>query len=242
MTRRRRATSRRRTGAAIASSARFLTKAPLGRIPASRVAGRPRALLGLTRRARPRNECRCEAGWSAPCAENDRSCSSPASRASARPRSSTPLVEQVAASQRVRVARGQCLEQYGAGEAYLPVLDGFSRLAGAWTASGSSRCCVSTRRTWLTELPSLLSAGEREALQTASVRAPRASTCCGRWPTRSKRSPREDPLIFVLEDLHWSDYSTLDLVAYLARRRDPARLMRDRHLPARRRDPWRARL
>jgi predicted ATPase len=33
------------------------------------------------------------------------------------------------------------------------------------------------------------------------------------------------PLILVLEDLHWSDYSTLDLVAYLARRRDPARLM-----------------
>jgi predicted ATPase len=35
----------------------------------------------------------------------------------------------------------------------------------------------------------------------------------------------EDPLIFVLEDLHWSDPSTLDLVAYLARRRDPARLL-----------------
>jgi predicted ATPase len=29
----------------------------------------------------------------------------------------------------------------------------------------------------------------------------------------------------VLEDLHWSDYSTLDLIAYLARRRDRARLM-----------------
>ena len=33
------------------------------------------------------------------------------------------------------------------------------------------------------------------------------------------------PLILVLEDLHWSDYSTVDLVAYLARRRDPARLI-----------------
>ena len=35
----------------------------------------------------------------------------------------------------------------------------------------------------------------------------------------------EQPLILVLEDLHWSDFSTVDLVAYLARRRDPARLM-----------------
>ena len=35
----------------------------------------------------------------------------------------------------------------------------------------------------------------------------------------------ESPLIVVVEDLHWSDYSTLDLISYLARRRDPARLM-----------------
>jgi predicted ATPase len=35
----------------------------------------------------------------------------------------------------------------------------------------------------------------------------------------------ETPLIIVLEDLHWSDYSTVDLVAYLARRTDRARLM-----------------
>ncbi len=35
----------------------------------------------------------------------------------------------------------------------------------------------------------------------------------------------ERPLILVLEDLHWSDYSTLDLVAAVARRRDPARLL-----------------
>ena len=35
----------------------------------------------------------------------------------------------------------------------------------------------------------------------------------------------ETPLIVVLEDLHWSDYSTVDLIAYLAQRSDPARLM-----------------
>lgn len=35
----------------------------------------------------------------------------------------------------------------------------------------------------------------------------------------------ESPLVVVIEDLHWSDYSTLDLISYVARRRDPARLM-----------------
>jgi predicted ATPase len=32
----------------------------------------------------------------------------------------------------------------------------------------------------------------------------------------------DDPLILVLEDLHWSDYATLDLLSYLARRARPA--------------------
>ena len=35
----------------------------------------------------------------------------------------------------------------------------------------------------------------------------------------------ETPLLLVLEDLHWSDYATLDLLALLARRRIPARLL-----------------
>ncbi len=33
------------------------------------------------------------------------------------------------------------------------------------------------------------------------------------------------PLVMALEDLHWSDYSTLDLISYLARRREPAHLL-----------------
>src|SRR5262245_58565473 len=33
------------------------------------------------------------------------------------------------------------------------------------------------------------------------------------------------PLVLVLEDLHWSDYATLDVLAALARRREPARLL-----------------
>src|SRR5439155_17522730 len=33
------------------------------------------------------------------------------------------------------------------------------------------------------------------------------------------------PLVLILEDLHWSDYSTLDLISYLARQRQAAQLM-----------------
>src|SRR3989442_14123562 len=37
--------------------------------------------------------------------------------------------------------------------------------------------------------------------------------------------PAEMPLVLVLEDLHWSDYATVELLALLARRRTPARLL-----------------
>ena len=133
-------------------------------------------------------------------------------------------VEQAAASQRVRVARGQCLEQYGAGEAYLPVLDGFSRLARGPDGERIVALLRQHAPEWLIEFPALLSAGDRELLQrhvSGSTREHRLR----KLADAIEAITAEDPLIFVLEDLHWSDPSTLDLVAYLARRRDPARLL-----------------
>jgi predicted ATPase len=35
----------------------------------------------------------------------------------------------------------------------------------------------------------------------------------------------QTPFILVLEDLHWSDFSTLDLISYMARRRNLASFM-----------------
>jgi DNA-binding winged helix-turn-helix (wHTH) protein/tetratricopeptide (TPR) repeat protein len=123
-----------------------------------------------------------------------------------------------------RVARGQCLEQYGAGEAYLPVLDGFARLG---RGPGGDRVVELLREhapAWLRELPSLIPASERQALQQQVLGATR-ERMLREMADAIEALAAEAPLIVVLEDLHWSDYSTLDLIAYLARRRDPARLM-----------------
>ena len=35
----------------------------------------------------------------------------------------------------------------------------------------------------------------------------------------------ERPMVLVVEDLHWSDYATLDWLAFLARRRVAARFL-----------------
>ena len=120
---------------------------------------------------------------------------------------------------------GQCLAQRGPGEPYMPVLDALGALARG--PSGDAVVAALARRapTWLVELPWLL--GEGEQAEAARQRAQ------GSTRTRMLREMLEAldavcasvPVVLVLEDLHWADDSTLDLVAALLRRREPARLL-----------------
>ncbi len=123
-----------------------------------------------------------------------------------------------------RVAQGQCLEHYGAGEAYLPVLDAFGRLCREPGREQLVRLLKQYAPTWLSQLPALSSTEERERLRHETL---------GATPERMLREMAEmiealtveAPLVLVLEDLHWSDYATLDLLGALARRRETARLL-----------------
>ena len=134
------------------------------------------------------------------------------------------LLEQAAAARGVWIARGQCLEHYGSGEAYLPVLDAFSRLGRTQAGGRVIDLLRQHAPAWLHELPTLVPPAERQTLQQQGVGATR-ERMLREMAEAAEAITKERPLILVLEDLHWSDYSTLDLIAYLARRRDPARLL-----------------
>lgn len=135
------------------------------------------------------------------------------------------FLEQVAAPHNVWVARGQCLEQYGSGEAYLPVLDAFSRLG---REHHRSQQLIEILRhhapTWLVQMPGLTSGAEREMLQEQVLGVTR-ERMLREMAEAIEALTAERPLVLVLEDIHWSDYSTLDLVSFLARRRHAARLL-----------------
>jgi DNA-binding winged helix-turn-helix (wHTH) protein len=122
------------------------------------------------------------------------------------------------------VAWGQCIVHYGAGEAYLPVLDALGRLC---RAPGHERLVALLGQyapTWLEQMPTLLSPADLEGVQRKVLGATR-----GRMLRELAEAlevvTAEQPLVLVLEDLHWSDHATLDLIAWLARRREPARLL-----------------
>src|SRR5262245_17687304 len=139
----------------------------------------------------------------------------------------TALVEAflllAAADPQVWLARGQCLEQFGSGEAYLPALEAVSRLC---QEPGRERFVDLLRRhapTWLLQTPWLLPAGELETLRR-NTRGTR-ERMLREIAEAIEALTAETPLVLAFEDLHWSDYSTLDLISYLARRREGARLL-----------------
>lgn len=122
------------------------------------------------------------------------------------------------------VARGQCFEQYGAGEPYLPVLDALSRLC---REPGRARVIETLRKhapTWLAQMPWIIAASGSDDSQQQRPGTTR-ERMLREMAEAVEALTAESPLILVLEDLHWSDYSTLDLISYLARRREPVRLM-----------------
>jgi predicted ATPase/DNA-binding winged helix-turn-helix (wHTH) protein len=134
------------------------------------------------------------------------------------------FVAEVAAHGDLWLAHGQCIEHHGEGEPYGPVLEALDRLCRGPHGARLLALLRQEAPLWVAQLPGLLPAAEIEALERHSRQA---------TPARMQRElavaldrlSMEIPLVFVLEDLHWSDYATLDLLAVLTQRRDPARLL-----------------
>ncbi len=124
----------------------------------------------------------------------------------------------------VRITSGQCVEQYGPGEAYLPLLEAIARLC---RGPGGERRIAALQRyapSWLAQLPSLLEPQEFERLQQRAHGTSRERMLREMAETAEGFSANR-ALVLVLEDLHWSDVSTLDWITYMARRREPAKLL-----------------
>ena len=140
----------------------------------------------------------------------------------------TALVEaflsQIDGDQTLRIGRGQCVELYGAGEAYLPLLEALGRLGRAAGGEQVVQILKQHAPTWLTQLPALLADPDLEAVQRRAQGATRDRMLRELVEALDALST-DAPLVLLLEDLHWSDASTIDLLARLAGRREAARLL-----------------
>ena len=121
-------------------------------------------------------------------------------------------------------ARGQCVEHFGACEAYLPVLEALGRLGRQ--PRGEEMIAVLARHapSWLVALPALVPDAELETLHRRAQGTTR-ERMLRELADAVEALTADRPLVLALEDLQWSDPSTLDLLSSLARRREPARLL-----------------
>ncbi len=123
------------------------------------------------------------------------------------------------------ITRGRCVEQYGTGEAYLPFLDAVGALL---TGSNRERIVALLRTyapTWCLQFPAaFVSSMALEKLQqeTAGATKDRMMREMGDMLTALAS---QSPLALLLEDLHWADRSSIDLLRHLSQRVGEQRLL-----------------
>ncbi len=133
----------------------------------------------------------------------------------------TTLVEDflmdLASENKALVARGRCSEHLAGAGAYLPVLEFLDSLV-----NGAERELVTTMKTlaptWYAQLaPGSEPLREEGALSQERLKRELAALL--------QEISRQQPLAIFLDDVHWADISTVDLLSYLSTRLDRIRLL-----------------
>lgn len=120
------------------------------------------------------------------------------------------------------VTVGQCIEDFGTGEPYLPILEATKELCRRDPALVGGMRAVAP--TWLVQMPWLLNEAERAKLYK-DVEGAHQDRMVREMRELMDRFTAKRPLVFVLEDLHWADAGTLRMMEHFARRPREVRIL-----------------
>ena len=125
----------------------------------------------------------------------------------------------------VLVARGRCVEQYGTGEAYLPFLDALGSLLAGTGGARVATVLRSHAPTWCLQLPAAFGSGDTQAqLQQETIGATK-DRMLRELGDALNALTTSVPVVLVLEDLHWADTPSIDLLRHLCQRVGDQRLL-----------------
>jgi predicted ATPase len=135
------------------------------------------------------------------------------------------LEELAAAGRSCSLTRGRCSERLAGAEAYLPILEALDSLLQGEGGASAAQAMKLLAPSWFVQLAPL--ATEDPSLARLLAEAREASQ------ERRKRElglflhelSRQRPVVLFLDDVHWADPSSVDLLAYLGSRCSDWRLL-----------------
>ena len=116
----------------------------------------------------------------------------------------------------VDVLCGHCTERFGTNEAFLPLIDALTTRCRGADGSVVLEAIRAHAPTWLLQMPGFLEGTDRAAFQSEVFGATRERMLrefCDLVEVLSATRP----WVLVIEDLHWSDFATLDVLSRFAR-------------------------
>jgi predicted ATPase len=131
------------------------------------------------------------------------------------------LAEAAASADAPLIARGQCSELIGETEVYLPVLGALESLLRADQTQRIGRLLQVVAPTWRSQIGPAADGANPDL----AARAMSQLAMLREFDKLLEEATRPQPLILFLDDIHWADLSTSDLLAHLGRQCAGLRLL-----------------
>lgn len=130
----------------------------------------------------------------------------------------------VAASGDVAIGRGQCMEIYGEGEAYMPILEALEDLCRGARGPQAIAALRQAAPTWVTQLPAWIAGDEIDALRKRAATAT-LERIQGEIVSALELLAKGGVVVLFIEDLHVSDPSTIEILRYFLDRGSSGHVM-----------------
>jgi predicted ATPase len=123
------------------------------------------------------------------------------------------------------IARGRCSERLAGSEAYLPLLEVLDSLLHRTRGETFSELMKACAPTWFLQVATLSPDGTTIQRLQADLRTASQERMKREMGALLQDISRGTPLVIFLDDLHWADVSTIDLLNYLAGRFEGMRVL-----------------
>ena len=123
------------------------------------------------------------------------------------------------------VARGRCSERLAGSEAYLPFLEALESLLHGSSAETVARIMKSVAPAWYVQIAPVAESDSSRERALTDARSASQERLKRELAAFVQELARTRPLVLFLDDLHWADNSTVDLLSYIGDRLGSMRVL-----------------